>query len=245
MNKQIRRIKAILSPAVVQARLKLVEAGNMDISPMLIALAGTTLLALLFIRTQLQIRPRLRLALGLIFGLSILLQASIVGISYLKPREAEIKINGKAILVAQDQTEADEAQVEISQNLNARLSPFEFRKPIDGILSQGYSYYHRANDIAGPLGSPIYPVGAGTVEFAGRVADGKGNVVIINHGDGLKSLYGHMGKIEVGIGDVIDTKTEIGTVGLTGHTTGPHVHLEIYDRENLVNPASVLPNEQI
>ena len=83
------------------------------------------------------------------------------------------------------------------------------------------------------------------IEFAGRVFDGKGNIVVIDHGDGLKSLYAHMGKIEVGVGNTVDTKTAIGTVGLTGHTTGPHVHLEIYDHDVAVNPASVLPDDTI
>jgi murein DD-endopeptidase MepM/ murein hydrolase activator NlpD len=50
-----------------------------------------------------------------------------------------------------------------------------------------------------------------------------------------------MGKITVGVGDKVDTNMTLGTVGLTGRTTGPHVHLEIYDNDVATNPASILP----
>ena len=92
------------------------------------------------------------------------------------------------------------------------------------------------------MGSPIHPLGSGIVEFAGKLVDGKGNVVIVDHGDGLKSLYAHMGRIDVGVGNMVNSSMTIGTVGLTGHTTGPHVHLEIYDNSLMIDPASVLPD---
>ena len=112
--------------------------------------------------------------------------------------------------------------------------------PIGGHISQGFRNYHRALDITSPLGTPIKPVGAGVVEFAGFTKDGKGNIVIVDHGDGLKTLYAHMGKIYVGVGNQVTTEDVLGTVGLTGRTTGPHVHFEVYDRGFAVNPQNLL-----
>ena len=73
------------------------------------------------------------------------------------------------------------------------------------------------------------------------VTGGKGNIVIVDHGDGLKSLYAHMGNIYVSVGNEVNPETPLGTVGMTGRTTGPHVHLEIYDKDVAVNPGSILP----
>jgi murein DD-endopeptidase MepM/ murein hydrolase activator NlpD len=112
-----------------------------------------------------------------------------------------------------------------------------------GYVSQGYTRYHRAIDIAtGSVGVPIKPLGSGQVEFAGRVKDGKGNVVIVNHGNGLKTLYAHMGKISVGTGDSVNEESVIGNVGMTGRTTGAHLHLEIYDNDKMVDPTGMLPS---
>ena len=194
-----------------------------------------------FLHLQVKIRPRLRLFTKILIVLAAFFVASSQTVAYLKSKEAQIKINGQAILVAQENDEKGTPEVEISQAVSGRRSPFEFQKPVEGYLSQGYSYYHQAQDIATDLGSAIHPLGTGFVEFAGRVIDGKGNIVIIDHGDELKSLYAHMGKIEVGVGDIVNSDSEIGTVGLTGRTTGPHVHLEIYDNGKLINPDNVLP----
>ncbi len=196
-----------------------------------------------FTHSQLKIRPRLRLFVKVIVVLTLMYLASDKALAYLKPHEAELKINGQAILVAESKPAGQSVdEVEISQSVVSKRSPFEFQRPVDhGYVSQGYSFYHRANDIATDLGTPIHPVGAGIVEFAGYTADGKGNMVEVDHGDGLKTLYAHMGKIYVGVGNTVDTKSELGTVGLTGHTTGPHVHFEVHDHDVQVDPASMLP----
>lgn len=192
-------------------------------------------------RLQLKIRPRLRLISKAIPALTLIFLASSTAVAYIKPREAEIKIAGQAILVARDKPAAGEGTPEITQTIGALRSPFLYEKPIDGQISQGYRSYHRALDITSPLGTPIKPVGPGVVEFAGFVPDGKGNIVIVDHGDDLKTLYAHMGKIYVGVGNAVDTNDTLGTVGLTGRTTGPHVHFEVYDRETLVNPGNLIP----
>lgn len=198
-----------------------------------------------FVAHQLSIRPRIRLSGKFILALAIAFVIAGNLASFLKKKEPEIKVNGVPILVA-DKAEAkkpDEAQ--ISAAVVTRRSPFEFSRPVkSGYLSQGYRFYHPAYDIATDLGAEINPLGSGVVEFSGMVVDGKGNIVVVDHGDGLKSLYAHMGRINVRPGDMVNTSTNMGSVGLTGRTTGPHVHLEIYDGGALVNPGNVLPDYQ-
>lgn len=192
---------------------------------------------------HISVRPRVKLFSKLVLILILTFVVSSEALTYLKPKEAEIKLNGKSVLVAQEADNGDEAVIFVEQEIGYKMSPFDFKFPVsDGQLSQGYSRYHRAYDIAVPMGAAIAPLGDGRVEFAGKVVDGKGTVVVIDHGDGLKSLYAHMGKIYVGVGNEVTSDDVIGTVGMTGRTTGPHVHLEIYDSGIAVNPGSVLPN---
>ncbi len=193
------------------------------------------------LKKQIRSRPRIRFVLVLIAILGVAYLASSKVITMLSPKEAEIRIKSQPLLVAVSTEQPENTDLEIGQTVSSKRSPFEFQRPVEGYISQGYNFYHRANDIATSLGTSIHPLGSGVVEFAGRVNDGKGNIVVINHGDGLKSLYAHMGKINVGAGNLVDAKSVIGTVGLTGLTTGAHVHLEIYDNDNLINPSSVLP----
>lgn len=202
----------------------------------------SVLSVLSFLKTQVKIRPRIRLFTVVLLALFAVFAISSKTVPVLKEKEAQVVINGQRILVAQEAQKQPEAPVEIGQSIKPRRSPFEFEKPVDnGYLSQGYSAYHQAHDIATSLGASLHPVGPGIVEFAGMVSNGKGNIVIVDHGDGLKSLYAHMGRINVGVGNMVNTKTTIGAVGMTGHTTGPHVHLEIYDNSALVNPETILP----
>ena len=192
-------------------------------------------------KSQLAIRPRIRLILRVIPALAVAFILTSQAVAYLEPKKAEVKINGQNILVADKADESAKDEVEVSYNVASKRSPFDFKYPVNGHLTQGYRAYHPAYDIATAYGSPIKPLGSGKVEFAGSVAGGKGNIVIVDHGDDLKSLYAHMGNINVAVGNEVSPEMTLGTVGMTGRTTGPHVHLEIYDRGVAVNPASILP----
>lgn len=194
---------------------------------------------------QIVIRPRIRLSIILILSLALTFLASSKLAYFLKQKESSIKINGQAVLVADKREEAiPPVSAEMDEQIFSVRSPFEVERPVDhGYISQGYSSYHRGSDIATDYDSPIHPLGPGTVEFAGSLLDGRGNVVIIDHGDGLKSLYAHMNKIYAGVGNKVDKKAVLGTVGLTGRTTGPHVHLEVYDQGVATDPSSVLPQQ--
>lgn len=95
-------------------------------------------------------------------------------------------------------------------------------------------------DIAVPVNTPIKSVAVGTVVQVGK-DDRSGNFVMIRHPDGIVSSYAHMGNVSVADGDQVNANTVLGTVGLTGHTTGAHVHLRMRNAQgNDVDPMKVL-----
>ncbi|PUZ27848.1 Murein DD-endopeptidase MepM and murein hydrolase activator NlpD, contain LysM domain [Chitinophaga costaii] len=96
--------------------------------------------------------------------------------------------------------------------------------------------YHSGLDFAAPSGTPIYATGDGTVEDASQAAVGYGNHVLINHGYGYKTMYGHMFKIKVHDGEVVHRGEVIGWVGSTGKSTGPHCHYEVIKNGDKVDP---------
>lgn len=111
----------------------------------------------------------------------------------------------------------------------------------DSVITQYYSWYHQAIDIAGPVGTPVYAAHSGTIERVsyGTYDTGYGNNVWINDGDGIETHYAHLdsqGPI-VSVGQqVIGGKTVIGYRGNTGRSTGPHTHFEIRVNGVLINP---------
>lgn len=198
-----------------------------------------------FAKLQLRLRPRIKLFSKFLVILGIAFAASNTASHYIEANKAKVVVNGQQILVAQENEAGPSAEPIVDQYIEVKKSPFEFTKPLEiGSISQGFSSYHPAFDIAGPIGQNVHPVGAGTVDFTGMTSDGHGLVVMVDHGDGLKSLYAHLGRITVGVGNHVEGKTSIGTVGLTGRTTGPHVHLEIFNNDRTIDPGLVLPANQ-
>jgi murein DD-endopeptidase MepM/ murein hydrolase activator NlpD len=102
----------------------------------------------------------------------------------------------------------------------------------------GYSRMHRGIDFHAPYGSPIYAVTDGVVEFAGRHG-GHGNFVKLGHGGGLETGYAHMSRIAVSPGERVRRGEVIGYVGSTGLSTGAHLHFEVYQGGQTVNPETV------
>lgn len=104
-----------------------------------------------------------------------------------------------------------------------------------------YSHFHDGLDLAAPVGTPVVAIAAGRVTLAGRVADGA-VVVMIDHDAGIESLYGHLeADLPVRRGDLVAAGTRIGSIGLTGRTTGAHLHLEILVSGEPIDPLDVLP----
>jgi murein DD-endopeptidase MepM/ murein hydrolase activator NlpD len=102
----------------------------------------------------------------------------------------------------------------------------------------GYTRMHRGIDFHAPYGSPIYAVTDGVVEFAGRHG-GHGNFVKLGHGGGLETGYAHMSRIAVNPGERVRRGEVIGYVGSTGLSTGAHLHFEVYENGQTVNPETV------
>ncbi len=135
-------------------------------------------------------------------------------------------------------------QVYIAQGPSSTsFSASGFTWPVHGIITQFFSWYHGALDLAAPYGTPIIAAKSGVVAEAntGGWNYGYGNDVVIDHGGGYKTLYAHMEAVNVSPGQqVVGGSTVIGWIGLTGRTTGPHVHFEIRINDVTVNPLPYL-----
>ena len=86
---------------------------------------------------------------------------------------------------------------------------------------------HKGIDIPAPVGSPIVAIDDGEVVYAGDELSGFGNLTVLSHKYGVFSVYGHANKLLTKKGDIVKRGQEIAEVGNTGHSTGPHLHLEV------------------
>jgi murein DD-endopeptidase MepM/ murein hydrolase activator NlpD len=98
---------------------------------------------------------------------------------------------------------------------------------------------HAGLDIKGPIGAHVKAMAKGKVEFAGR-RGGFGNCIILKHGNGFETLYGHLSKIVVSVGQQIEIGQQIGNIGSTGRSTGPHLHYEVHRNGQKINPEAFL-----
>ncbi|GAB5539801.1 MAG: M23 family metallopeptidase [Salibacteraceae bacterium] len=96
--------------------------------------------------------------------------------------------------------------------------------------------FHAGMDFTAPTGTPIYATGDGKVIRADRASRGYGNHVRLDHGFGYVTLYAHMSKIDVKVGDSVKRGEVIGYVGNTGKSNGPHLHYEVRKNDKAVNP---------
>lgn len=108
-----------------------------------------------------------------------------------------------------------------------------------GVRSSSRSSTHTGLDIATSAGTGIRPITAGTVSYVGYKGS-YGNLIIIDHGNGVQSYYAHCSALYVSVGQPVDSGTTIGAVGSTGNSTGPHLHLEIRLNGSPVNPQNYL-----
>ncbi len=108
-------------------------------------------------------------------------------------------------------------------------------------ITQYFTWSHNGLDIANKIGTPIYAAEAGTVEIAATGWNGGyGNTILINHGNGTKTRYGHLTSLYVKKGDKVAKGENIGTMGSTGRSTGPHIHFEVVINGTRYNPLNYI-----
>jgi LysM repeat protein len=115
--------------------------------------------------------------------------------------------------------------------------------PTDNHALSGYDYsnIHHGLDIRAKLGTPLYAVDSGVIVYAGPNDYGYGNLVVIDHGNGWQSVYGHLSQWNVVCGQSVSVGNVIGLAGSTGRSSGPHLHFELRYNGGYVNPWTVLP----
>ncbi|MFO7706205.1 MAG: M23 family metallopeptidase [Halopseudomonas sp.] len=133
----------------------------------------------------------------------------------------------------------------VSRNVGSNAL-LDFKPVNQGRISSGFgrrsdpltgrAAMHAGLDFAAPHGTPIFAVGAGVVIFSGRNG-AYGNMIEIAHGDGYKTRYAHAHTLDIKKGDLVSKGQQIATVGTTGRSTGPHLHLEVFHKGMAVNPA--------
>ena len=126
-----------------------------------------------------------------------------------------------------------------NKDLNRIASGFGYR--IDPVYKT--TKFHSGLDFSAPQGTPIYATADGTITTAGNTGNGYGNHVIINHGYGYETLYGHMVRVKVRNGEKVKRGEVIGWVGSTGKSTGPHCHYEVHKYGEKIDPIYFFYND--
>lgn len=113
---------------------------------------------------------------------------------------------------------------------------------VGGVITQyAYSWHPGAIDIGIALQTPVKAADDGTIKAVEHLTTGYGVHVIIDHGSGLTSLYGHLTEADVVVGQGVHKGDMIGLSGSTGHSTGPHLHFEVHKNNLPVDPMTLLP----
>lgn len=151
-------------------------------------------------------------------------------------KASNLKIGDKIILPG------DIARIAMAGN-SSRSIVSRFNWPLRGTITSRYGWrssgFHHGLDVAGDLGAPIQAAAGGVVSFTGHMSL-YGNTVIIDHPDGMQTLYAHLHKIKVKKGERVRSGETIATVGNTGRSTGPHLHFEIRRGSERYDPLAYL-----
>ena len=115
-------------------------------------------------------------------------------------------------------------------------APYCFPLAITQGISQFFSAVHPGVDLMAPRGTAILSMESGTVVEVGHLTTGYGNYVRVAHAGLISTLYAHMERVEARVGQVVSCGEEIGQVGTTGWSTGPHLHFEVHEGLVAVNP---------
>lgn len=165
-------------------------------------------------------------------ALGLNLVGLILASSLATPTESVLRNSAQPVEIVSLAISPEEVEITTQHTVRVPLESFK--------VTQGYSFFHRGVDLKEITGAPIYPIMDGVVEAAFDTRLGYGKHVIINHGASHKSLYAHLSKIIAKEGQEVDKNTVIGLVGSTGLSTGAHLHLEIWENGQPLNPLTIL-----
>lgn len=161
----------------------------------------------------------------------------LIGISFLAFMGGALLTKDKAISVSVSKS-TKKVEME-SRKVNGRSVNF-YHPTNGGIVTSAYGKrwgkMHKGMDISRELGTDVVACLDGTVKSRFYEKDGYGNVVIIDHGNGVESRYAHLNSFNVKIGDKVKAGNKIASVGSTGRSTGPHLHFEVRINNKPVNP---------
>ena len=130
--------------------------------------------------------------------------------------------------------------IQITPDAGTVVASGNFVWPTQGIITQAFYWYHPGVDIANPAAPNILAADSGRIVAVGWDATGYGNRIIIDHGNGMQTLYGHMSAFYVTLGQSISRGSAIGRMGSTGRSTGTHLHFEIHQNGIRLNPLNYL-----
>ena len=180
------------------------------------------------------------------------LEFEVVGKQY--PEQRLTIANRRQVNPLPEDLERIERESKRSRAAYARRTPMRpnllpFKQPVQGIYSSPFGLRrflndqprspHSGLDIAADTGTPVAAPAPGTVALTGDFFF-SGNIVLLDHGGGLVTMYGHLDRIDVEEGQAVDRGDIIGTVGATGRVTGPHLHWTVSIQGNRVDPVVVM-----
>jgi murein DD-endopeptidase MepM/ murein hydrolase activator NlpD len=158
---------------------------------------------------------------------------------------------GEVLFIPGARMDANELSRAITRDTGRKAAERPMIFPVSGKITSGYGWredpvkpkpgemrFHKAVDIAGKMGDPVKAAMQGTVLYCDNNPN-LGNFIVLNHGE-YQTLYAHLSAYSVKAGDKINQGQEIGKIGDTGYTTGPHLHLEAFRNGNRINPLDLL-----
>lgn len=147
---------------------------------------------------------------------------------------SEASENSETVTVFEYTADSDS---DVSESDNSVVPAFA--NPADGVLTSSFGKrngrQHTGIDIGGSSGSDILASADGIISYAGRLG-GYGNYIVIDHSGGLQTAYGHCSSILVSVGESVKKGQKIAYMGSTGNSTGPHLHFEIKQDSEYLNP---------
>ncbi|PWN62175.1 M23 family metallopeptidase [Chryseobacterium oncorhynchi] len=152
--------------------------------------------------------------------------------SYGNKREVKVMVTPKAAPVASASSTSSSTVKAVAGTTTSKAAPVEKNNPP---AEADQMQFHKGLDIAVAFGSDVRAAAAGTIIFSGQKG-GYGNCVIVSHGNGLATLYGHLSQLVSKVNDKVKVGQVIAKSGNSGRSTGPHLHYEVHKNNTPVNP---------